>query len=207
MSTRPLLLFDTNILMDVLLGRDDAAVLLVELAEQQHVDLVIPEYVLFEFRGTALRWIQVERGRLIEVRRAAKGWIRSQKLEIPADEIRAAVKCIEKKLSSLEAEVDAVLDRLRAVADIKKHTQELHFLGDLRYLQGLPPDGPVDGLKDCRIYETILKVAQCDVTDRTRYLVTKDSDFDYPALVEELAALGVHIRKDPGRLFGELRPK
>lgn len=56
MAPVPLLVFDTNILMEVLLGRDGAAaVLLVELAEQLKVELVVPEYVLFEFRGTALR--------------------------------------------------------------------------------------------------------------------------------------------------------
>ncbi len=74
MSNLPLLVFDTNILMDVLLRRDGAAaVLLVELAEKRRLELVVPEYVLFEFRGTALRWIRGERERLAAVRKAAKG--------------------------------------------------------------------------------------------------------------------------------------
>jgi hypothetical protein len=64
-------------------------------------------------------------------------------------------------------------------------------------LSGLPPDRPVDGLKDCRIYEA--------VNPRSRFLVTRDADFDMPELVSELDALGFKIRKDPGRLYGELR--
>jgi len=204
------LVFDTNILMDILLGRDgSAAVLLVELAERKHVDIVIPEYVLFEFRGTALRWIRSERDRLVTVRQAAKEWARSQELDTPADEIRNAARIIETKLTDLRDEVDVVLQRMKTVATVERHTSELHFRGDIRYLQGLPPDRPVDGLKDCRIYEAILEIARGDQqTNRSRFMLTKDSDFfDYPALKQELLALGVMIRNDPGRLYGELRPQ
>lgn len=79
---RPLLVFDTNVLVDVWLGRDnDQAVLLVKLAEDGRVELLVPEYVLIEFRGTATRWIRDERERLnSSVRRAANEWVRSQEL-------------------------------------------------------------------------------------------------------------------------------
>ncbi len=100
-----------------------------------------------------------------------------------------------------------MLERVRAVATVREHTQDLHFRGDLRYLKGLPPDRPVDGVKDCRIFEAILAIAQADVeTSRKKYLVTKDSDFDYPELVDELGRLGFVLRKDPGGLYGELLP-
>ena len=204
----PLLVFDTNILMDVLLGRDGlAAVLLVELAEQGHAELVLPEYVLLEFRGTALRWVRSERERLVTVRRAAKEWMRSHRLDEPADDIRGAARQVESRLGDIASEVDKVIHRVRAIATVEKHTQDLHFRGDLRYLQGLPPDRPVDGVKDCRIYEAILAIARADRgTQRLKYLVTKDSDFDDAILEQELAQLGFRIRKDPGRIYGELRP-
>src|SRR3990172_1486470 len=99
MIALPLLVFDTNLLMEVLLGRDGAAaVLLVELALQRRIELVIPEYVLLEFRGTALRWIRGELERLEVVRRFAREWARSQELDQPAEEIRSAASDIESKL-------------------------------------------------------------------------------------------------------------
>ncbi len=83
---------------------------------------------------------------------------------------------------------------------------ETHFRGDLRYLSGQPPDRPKDGLKDCRIYEAVLEVVRADrAASRPRYLVTRDSDFDYEELAAELAAHGVATRRDPGKLYGELR--
>jgi predicted nucleic acid-binding protein len=207
MSTKPLLVFDTNILMDILLGRNgDAAVLLVKLAEQGVVELAIPEYVLFEFRGTALRWIGSERERLVGVRQAANEWSRSQELNGPAEEISSAARRVAAALDQLAPEVDIVLTRMRKVAKVQEHTQEIHFQGDLRFLQGLPPDRPGHGIEDCRIYEAVLEVARSErETSRSKYFVTCDADFVYPALQAELTSLGFAIRSDPGKLYGELR--
>ena len=54
MTALPLLVFDTNILMEILLDRDggDARNLL-KLAEEEESEIAVPEYVLFEFRRTA----------------------------------------------------------------------------------------------------------------------------------------------------------
>lgn len=78
----PLLVFDTNVVMDIWLGRDgEVAVLLLQLAEQGRIDLVIPEFVLMEFQGTARRWVTDQRALLADsVRRLAKEWGRSSKL-------------------------------------------------------------------------------------------------------------------------------
>ncbi len=204
----PLLVFDTNIMMDVWLGREnDQAILLVQLAENQQVELVIPEYVLFEFRGTALRWLRRERTRLNDdVRRAAKEWVRSNKLDAGATAIQAGAKQIEDALDKLEKAVDEVSERIKSAASrVDKHTPEIHFQGDLRFLSGRPPDRPVDGIKDCRIYEAILALARSEKTEhRLRYVLTKDADFDYPELVSELRNFGFELRKDPGKLYGEL---
>jgi len=207
MTALPLLVFDTNILMDVLLGRGGAgAVLLVQLAEQKRIEIVVPEYVLLEFRGTALRWLRDEMGRVHEVRRAANEWARSQELDQAAEELKTAVADIETRLKRLPAEVDVVIMRLRSVARVHPHTVDVHFRGDLRYLEGRPPDRPSDGLKDCRIYEALLEIARNDrAMTRPKFLVTRDSDFDIKELVDELDLLGFKIRKDPGRLYGELR--
>ncbi len=64
MTALPLLVFDTNILMDIWLARDrNDAVLLVVLAEAHRVELALPDYVLHEFRGTAIRWTRDEKER------------------------------------------------------------------------------------------------------------------------------------------------
>jgi hypothetical protein len=205
MAALPLLVFDTNIVMDVLLDRDrNEAILLVELAEAKRVELAVPEYVLMEFRGTALRWLRDEIERLHGVRRSANEWARSRELGKPADVIRTATADIEDKLKVLLGQVDLVSKRIRSAARVVPHTVELHMRGDLRYLAGHPPDRPRDGLKDCRIYEAVLEIAQAEqAMTRPRFLVTRDSNFD--ALESELTAFGFKIRKDPGRLYGELR--
>lgn len=84
--------------------------------------------------------------------------------------------------------METVESRIHAIARVPAHTPELHFRGDLRFLSGRPPDRPVDGLKDCRIYEAVLEIVRADQgTPRPRYLVTRDSDFDMPELTVELA--------------------
>lgn len=202
----PLLVFDTNILMDVLLDRETSqATLLVELAEQRRIDLVVPEYVLFEFRGTALRWIRDETLKLDKIRTVVNEWARSGKLDKPAEEIKKAAGEVEARLRNVQSGIDPVISRIRNVAQIPEHTLDIHLRGDLRFLSGRPPDRPVDGLKDCRIYEAILVIAKADQeANRQRFLVTRDGDFDPEELVDELRSLGVTIRKDPGRLYGEL---
>ena len=207
MAALPLLVFDTNILMDVLLGRDgNEAALLVELAEATRVELAVPEYVLMEFRGTALRWVRDELERLSGIRRSVNEWARSRDLGPSADEIKTAAADIESKLKTVQGQVDIVNDRIRSAARVVPHTIEVHMRGDLRYLAGHPPDRPVDGLKDCRIYEAVLEIAQAErTTSRPKFLVTRDSDFNVQQLESELAGLGFKIRKDPGRLYREFR--
>ena len=84
----PLLIFDTNVVMDIWLGRDaDQAALLVQLAESAKVELFLPEFVLIEFRGTALRWIREQRTVLDRsVRPFISEWARSKPLGEAADD-------------------------------------------------------------------------------------------------------------------------
>jgi hypothetical protein len=160
----PLLIFDTNIVMDIWLGRANAeAVLLVDLAEEKKVELKIPGFVVIEFRGTALRWIREQRATLEVMRKHLNEWGRTQALGVVADEMRDRSKTLENELNGLQDNVEQVRNRLCAAATIVEHRIELHFKGDLRYLGGYPPDRPVDGIKDCRIYEAVLDIVKDDV--------------------------------------------
>jgi hypothetical protein len=97
---------------------------------------------------------------------------------------------------------------LNAVAQVVPHTMEIHFKGDLRYLGGYPPDRPVDGIKDCRIYEAVLEIVKADAANvrPRRVYVTKDRDFSkYSELVDELKGHGVELSGNLGQLYGELR--
>lgn len=190
-----------------MLGRGgDAAVLLVELAEDHTVEIVVPEYVLFEFRGTAMRWVRDQHQKLADARRSVNEWLRCDVLDQPADIAKTALKEVESHLNVVIGKVDVVIERVRAVARVPEHTHDLHFRGDLRYLSGRPPDRPVDGLKDCRIFEAVLDVVARDQDNqRPRFLPTKDSDFDDLGLIAELRLLGVEWHKAPGALYGELR--
>lgn len=193
----------------MLLRRDgEHAALLVELAELGRVDVVVPEYVVREFRGTALRWIRDERERTDVVRNSANGWGRCFELGAPADDIRRAASIVAEQLAKLEAQVDEVIARLRNAAQVPAHTQAVHFRGEIRCLEGRPPNRPGVGLADCRIYEALLEIAeQHSGSTQHKFFVTRDSDFDSPELIEELARHGFSIRRDLGRLYGELRGK
>jgi predicted nucleic acid-binding protein len=204
-----LIVFDTNVVMDIWLGRDgDDAVLLLTLAEQRRIELVVPEFVLIEFRGTARRWVRDQRARLADnVRTRAHEWGRSNKLDDGADNIRTGANKVEAALGALECNIEPVVARLSALAKVVAHSAELHFRGDLRYLRGDPPDRPIDGLKDCRIYEAIFDILRADEGSSrvARILVTKDRDFArYAPIVGELAGLGATLRADPGNLYREL---
>jgi predicted nucleic acid-binding protein len=205
-APRPLLVLDTNILVDVWLDRGPSVNLL-ELVEDGAAELVLPEYVLIEFRGKALRWVRDARTKLNQhVRPLAAEWARSRELGEGADAIQVGARTIDERLSRLEETIDTIEQRFRAVARVETHTQEIHFRGDLRYMAGHPPDRPVDGVHDCRIYEAVLDIALADsVTPRPRYVVTRDKDFDHADILRELRELGFEIRSDPGRLYGELR--
>jgi hypothetical protein len=204
-----LLIFDTNVVMDIWLGRDgDQAVLLLTLAEQHRLDLVIPEFVLIEFQGTARRWVRDQRSRLgSSVRASANEWGRSNKLGDGADDIRGGADKMAAALDELERNIVPVCTRLSTIARVDAHSAEIHFRGDLRFLRGDPPDRPVDGLKDCRIYEAVLDILRADAATQrpARVFVTKDQDFArYAPIVNELAALGATLRADLGILYGEL---
>ena len=206
----PLLIFDTNVVMDIWLGRDgDEAALLLALAEQRKLDLTIPEFVLIEFQGTARRWIRDQRTRLMStVRSSAREWARSNKLSDGADDLRAGADKIGAALDDLEGNISTVHSRLCEIAYVELHSAAIHYLGDLRYLKGDPPDRPVDGLKDCRIYEAVLAVLRADAAHQrpVRIFVTKDQDFaNYPSIKKELTSLGATLRADLGKLYSELR--
>ncbi len=206
----PLLIFDTNVVMDIWLGRDgDQAVLLVQLAEAKKVELILSEFVLIEFRGTALRWIREQRAALdSQVKPLAAAWARSKPLGEAADDIRGGAVKLAREFDILANNIEAVRSRLKAVAKVVPHTMEVHFKGDLRYLGGYPPDRPVDGIKDCRIYEAVLEIVKADVanTRPRRVYVTKDRDFSrYNELIDELMSHGVEMSSNLGKLYGELR--
>lgn len=204
-----LLTFDTNVIFDIWSGRDgDHAVLLLQLAEAGRVELVLPEFVLLEFRGTALRWLREQRSRIEPVRQLVKEWERCEPLGDAADDVRGGVRKLLGELETLGNNVDPVIERVRAIARVERHTLDTHFRGDLRYLAGQAPDRPVDGLKDCRIYEALLDILRADARNARpqKVFATKDADFTkFPELVAEVRALGAEMRSDLGRVYGELR--
>ena len=207
MSALPLLVFDTNVLMEILLDRDKGeARNLLELGEDKKSEIVVPEYVLFEFRGVASRWFRAEKEKLVLMRRAANEWNRSEQMRETVSQLKAVVGDIEKDLKRLESSVAPLIRRIRAIARIVPHTMDLHFRGDLRFLEGTPPEHRGDGLEDCRIYEALLEIAKSEPhAQRAKYLVTRDTDFHVKELLEELGGLGFKISKDPSELYAQLR--
>jgi predicted nucleic acid-binding protein len=202
-----LLVLDTNILMEILLDRDEGnARKLLELAENQESEIAVPEYVLFEFRSTANRWLRAEKEKLTIMRRSINEWSRSKELSLFASRLKAVVTNLEEEMQRLEESIPLLIRRIRAIARVTPHTMDLQFRGDLRFLEGVPPERRGEGLDDCRIYEALLEIAKAEPhIQRAKYLVTRDTDFQAKELLEELDGLGFKISKDPMKLYAQLR--
>lgn len=205
----PLIVPETNILMDLWLGRDqDISNLLIPLAESKNIDLIVSEYTLLEFQGTALVWLQTSQRQNSEIRERLRDWRRTKLLGDTADDIVQNLKEIETLLQgSQESEIEKTIAQIRAVArQIPKFTTAIQLEGDKRFLAGRPPDKPRKGLKDCYIYEALLEIARGDQANTRPFKVfaTKDTDFDAPQLVNELRSFNFEIKSRMGELLGDL---
>ncbi len=102
------------------------------------------------------------------------------------------------------------LDEVRRQFDVEPHSPEIHYKGDLRYVQGLPPDEPKRGVQDCRIFEAALAIGRADVANNrpARFFLTKDSDFIRKAGVRvELNALGIELVDSASRIYWRFAPR
>ncbi len=203
----PLLIFDTNLLLDFLFKRDSIPALIVALAEQGRVDLRIPELVITEFRGTAMRTAREFRRDLNRVVGLANQIGRCEPLERTALELKAKARSASTVLDTLTGTIDTTIQTLRRAATIESHTAAIHLAGDLRYVGGYPPDDIRQGAQDCRIFEAVLAIARDDrgAERPIKAFLTRDKDFDVPELHEELSALDFAMRSDVGAVYGDCR--
>jgi predicted nucleic acid-binding protein len=202
----PLLVFDTNILLDMWTQQDKKqSELLVSLAGTK-AEIVVPEFVREEFRGSALTWVKREARRVELFKINGKSWKAPAGLAPYAAQIARMAEDAKASIDVLETNIDVIYDSIPRFASVVPHTQAAHLKGELRYLSGRAPDGPLEGLKDCRIYEAVLEIAQEDQQNkRDRYFVTRDGDFQKPSLIAELASLGVTLEHQVGKLYAALR--
>ncbi len=203
----PLLIFDTNLLLDFLFERDSIPALIVALAEQGRVDLRVPELVIAEFRGTAMRTARDFRRDLSRVIELANQIGRCDPLENTALELKEKAREASTVLDTLTGTIDATIQTLRRAATIEPHTVAVHLAGDLRCVGGYPPDDIRQGIQDCRIFEAVLAIARDDhgVVRPMKAFLTRDSDFDVPELHNELSALDFTMRSDVGAVYGDCR--
>ncbi len=203
----PLLVFDTNLLLDFLFERDSIPALIVALAEQDRVDLRIPELVIAEFRGTAMRTTRDFRRDLNKVVELANQIGRCEPLGSTALELKEQAWSASAVLDTLTGTIDTAIQTLRRAATIEPHTAAVHLAGDLRYVGGHPPDDIRQGIQDCRIFEAVLAIARDDRgTERPmKAFLARDSDFDVPELHDELRALDFTMRDDVGAVYGDCR--
>jgi len=202
----PLLVFDTNILIDMWTQQDKGqAALLVSLAGTK-AEIVVPEFVREEFRGSALTWVKREDRRVELFKTNGTPWTAPAGLAACAAQIASATKAAKASIGGLNTNIDVVYNSIPTFATVVPHTQAAHLKGEMRYLSGREPDGPLKGLKDCRIYEAVLEIAQGDQQNkRDRYFVTRDGDFQKTSLIAELALLGVTLEHQVGKLYAALR--
>jgi predicted nucleic acid-binding protein len=205
-SDVPLVMFDTNILFDFFLGRDPEILSLVQSCRTKQVVIRVPEFVLIEFRGSILRELGKMEASVQTMRSLAKEFERADHLSSGVDALKEGCLLVSEDVARRRAKLDQFLSVVRCELgfEIVPHTPEIHYRGDLRFAQGLPPDQPKRGVQDCRIFEAILEIARNDRAVNTRsarYLLTKDSDFLKQAgIARELEAVGVQLEKSAARI-------
>lgn len=203
----PLAVVDTNFLFDYFLGRDPDVLLLAALSGKK-VDILVPEFVLLEFRGSVLKELGRLQRSLQDVATIAKELERADELTKGAGSLRAGVGVADGDIETLRTKLDPFLATVRGQFKVIPHTPALHYLGDLRFVQGLPPDNPKRGVQDCRIFETVLEIARNDagVTRPDRIFLTKDGDFLKKAgVAAELKAVGMSITDKVAPLYHRWR--
>jgi predicted nucleic acid-binding protein len=205
----PLVMFDTNVIYDFFLGRDPEVLLLAQLSRQQ-VEIRIPEFVLMEFRGSILRELGGKEQALSSVRRLATELERADHWMSGVNSLRTGCELVAEDIARLRGKLDTFLDVVRRLFDVEPHSPEIHYKGDLRYVQGLPPDEPKRGVQDCRIFEAVLAIGRADAANLrpARYFLTKDTDFlKKSGVSEELNVLGIELVGSAGRVYGRFAPR
>lgn len=196
-------MIDTNVLFDYYLGRDPEILGLVALARTK-LELRIPEFVLLEFRGSMLRELGAKERALQAVVTLANELDRADHWMSGVEKLRDGCELIREDIARRRASIDTFIDAIRRNLTIVPHSPDIHYRGDLRFIQGLPPDEPRRGVQDCRIFEAVLDIARNDGgNSRQRYFLTKDSDFSKKhGVKDELRAVGVELVTSAGLLYG-----
>jgi len=205
----PLVMVDTNVLFDFFLGRDPEILLLAPLS-RKYVEIRVPEFVLLEFRGSILRELGRIEDSLNSVRRLANELERADHWMSGADALRGGSELIAQDLARLRTRVDPFIDMVHKRFDVVPHSPEIHYLGDLRFVRGLPPDKPKRGVQDCRILEAVLAIARQDaaVARPERFFLSKDADFrDQQGVADELRAVGVTLVGAAGPMYRRFGPR
>jgi predicted nucleic acid-binding protein len=205
----PLVIFDTNIIFDFFLGRDPDVLLLAQLSRQQ-IEIRVPEFVLMEFRGSILKELGKKEQDLTSVKKLAIELERADQWMSGVDSLRAGCELIAADISRLRGKLDTFLDVIRRLFDVEPHSSEIHYKGDLRFVQGLPPDEPKRGVQDCRIFEAALAIGRADInnTRPARFFLSKDSDFlKKSGVKDELDALGIELIGSAAKIYGRVAPR
>jgi predicted nucleic acid-binding protein len=205
----PLVMFDTNVLFDFFLGRDPEVLLLAQLS-RRHVEIRVPEFVLMEFRGSILRELGNKEHALSSVLQLAKELERADHWMSGVDSLRVGCELVSADIARLRGKLDVFLDVVRKQFDVEPHSLEIHYRGDLRFVQGLPPDEPKRGVQDCRIFEAALAIGRADSANARpgRFFLSKDSDFlKKSGVKEELTALGIELVGSAGRIYYQFAPR
>lgn len=193
--------------MDVLLDQRAEAEPLITAAESGLFDLVVPEYVIREFKGTAARRIEGELREIRALQSHRARWNKWGILQEEASKLDAPVREVEAKVLRARDQIAAIVLRIEAVAQVVPHDHDTFLRAELRFLEGQAPVDGRGGREDCHILEAALTIFSGDTKDRPRYFVTSDSDFEGPHLDEAFRQARAERRSDLGKIYGEVLSK
>jgi hypothetical protein len=175
---------------------------LMNLANEQHLRLVIPEAAFAEAEGTMVEIIQNRLNTLEPAIQALRQFSRSayHNLENLLMELEQFISLV----SSTEIPVlQTRMNEIRKVVDIVPFTAEAFMNAELRELKRIAPFKQ----NDRRIYESIIYFAKTNQNKNvTMLFLTRDKDdFDFSYIRDELNTIGVELFFSAGECNRRIR--
>lgn len=104
-TSLPLVIIDTNVIFDFFLGRDPDVLLLAQLVPAK-VEIHVPEFVLFEFRGSVLRELGAKEKALSQTRALANELERADGWKSGVGSLRAGCDAVMQDIEALRGRLD-----------------------------------------------------------------------------------------------------
>jgi len=195
-------LAETNFILDVALEQDTNCEYLKDLADEEQIQMAIPEYAIAEAEGAGVQKLLNRLKALEPALSALRQFSRSA-----YHDLDGLIRGVEQVIGNVKTnEIPLVVEKIskiRQLATTIPLTSEILVQVKLREAKQIPPFKK----SDICIYESILKFASENKDSGLNFVfLNRDrKDFDYPQIHAELQALGVELFFSAGDCVRRIR--